>query len=189
MIVSQSSNTETLCEAIVDTARKVCPTLVSDATVISKRFLEAFSKFSACHNIYNGNYLEDHQIDQLGIIYLLPDNIVINVVYFQILEKNIEAFMGFYRSTFPQASVLPKMHLMESHMVPWLRKWHLGFGMMGEQGAESIHASFNSIERSFANMIHNRVDRLLSVVKEHHLRISPANITLLPPVKRRKKEE
>ena len=91
--------------------------------------------------------------------------------------------MGFYRSTFPQASVLPKMHLMESHMVPWLRKWHLGFGMMGEQGAESIHASFNSIERSFANMIHNRVDRLLSVVKEHHLRILPANITLLPPVK------
>lgn len=72
-------------------------------------------------------------------------------------------------------------------MIPWLRKWHLGFGTMGEQGAESIHASFNSIERSFACMIHNRVERLLSVVKEHHLRVSPANTSLLPPIKKRKK--
>jgi hypothetical protein len=31
---------------------------------------------------------------------------------------------------------------------------------LGEQGAESIHANFNGIERSFANTIHNRVDRL-----------------------------
>lgn len=89
--------------------------------------------------------------------------------------------MSFYRSTFPRASVIPKMHLMEDHMVPWLRKWHLGFGTMGEQGAESIHASFNSIERSFACMIHNRVDRLRAVVKEHHLRIAPANLALVPP--------
>lgn len=96
--------------------------------------------------------------------------------------------MAFYRATFPHATVLPKMHLMEDHMVPWMRKWHLGFGIMGEQGAESIHASFNSIERSFASMIHNRVERLRSVVKEHHLRVSPANLSLLPPIKRRKKK-
>lgn len=24
-------------------------------------------------------------------------------------------------------------------MVPWLRKWHLGVGLMGEQGSESVH--------------------------------------------------
>jgi len=58
--------------------------------------------------------------------------------------------MVYYRSTFP---VLPKMHLLESHVVPWIRKWNLGFGTMGE----SVHASFNRIERSFASMIHNRV--------------------------------
>lgn len=74
-------------------------------------------------------------------------------------------------------------------MLPWLKKWHLGFGMMGEQGAESIHASFNTMERSFANMMHNRVDRLRAVMTEHYLKISPHNTTLLPPAKRRKAEE
>ncbi len=78
--------------------------------------------------------------------------------------------MEYYRTTFPRATVIPKMHLMEDHM---MRKWHVGFGTMGEQGAESIHASFNGIERSFACMIHTKVDKLKSVVKEHHLRISP----------------
>lgn len=32
------------------------------------------------------------------------------------------------------------MHMLEEHVVPWLRMWHVGFGLMGEQGAESIHA-------------------------------------------------
>ena len=102
-------------------------------------------------------------------------------------DKNIKEFMSFYRLTFPQASVLPKMHLMEEHMVTWIQKFHLGFGTMGEQGAESIHASFNSIERSFACMIHNRVERLMAVVREHHLRVSPTNVAMLPAVKKRKK--
>jgi len=92
--------------------------------------------------------------------------------------------MEFYRETFPKATVLPKMHLLEEHMVPWNRKWKLGFGIMGEQGAESIHAS---IERNFACIIHNKVDRLKAVVQEHHLKVSPHNIALLPPITKRKK--
>ena len=97
--------------------------------------------------------------------------------------------MVFYRTTFPHASILPKMHLMEEHMVPWIRKHHLGFGIMGEQGAESIHANFNEIERSFNSMIHNRVERLLAVVKTHHLRVSPVNVAMKPPIKKRKKND
>ena len=44
--------------------------------------------------------------------------------------------MGYYRLTFPQATVLPKMHILEDHVVPWIRRWRVGFGFMGEQGAE-----------------------------------------------------
>lgn len=58
----------------------------------------------------------------------------------------------------------------------------------GEQGAESIHASFNSIERSYAG-IANKKDRLLRVVQEHYLRIDPDNVALAPPVKKRKVED
>ena len=40
-----------------------------------------------------------------------------------------------------------KMHFMEAHVSNWLEKWNVGLGFMGEQGDESIHASFNNIER------------------------------------------
>lgn len=90
--------------------------------------------------------------------------------------------MVFYRREFPHASVLPKMHFLEEHVVPWIRKWGVAPGMMGEQGAESIHARFKRIEMSYRNMIHNRVDRLKSVVQQHHLQVSPQNLMLQPGV-------
>ena len=48
--------------------------------------------------------------------------------------------------------------------------------MMGEQGAESIHATFNKIELSYRNMIHNRIDRL----KECGRAAPPANLPTKP---------
>ena len=54
--------------------------------------------------------------------------------------------MGFYRENFPEASILGKMHLLEVHTIPWLHQHGVGLGLMGEQGAESIHASINGIK-------------------------------------------
>ncbi len=59
--------------------------------------------------------------------------------------------MLYYRTTFPDASVIVKMHLLQDHMVPFLRRWHgVGFGLLGEQGSESIHADFNNIKWRYA---------------------------------------
>jgi hypothetical protein len=58
-------------------------------------------------------------------------------------------------------------------------------GLMGEQGADSIHTTFNSIERSYSG-IPNKKDRLLRITQEHHLRIEPENLVLAPTVKKRK---
>ena len=55
---------------------------------------------------------------------------------------NIARFMAYYRSQFPTATVTPKLHMLEEH-VPWIKRWGMGFGLLGEQGAESIHAYFN----------------------------------------------
>ena len=63
--------------------------------------------------------------------------------------------------------------------------WKFGMGLLGEQGTESIHTKFNTIERSYSG-IPNGKDRLLRVVQEHHLTIDPENIVLTPLVKRRK---
>ena len=58
---------------------------------------------------------------------------------FTFSEEKIKVFMECYRDSYPTASVLPKMHILEEHVVPWLRMWHVG---LGEQGAESIHKYF-----------------------------------------------
>ena len=57
--------------------------------------------------------------------------------------------MKCYWESFSTATVLPKMHILEEVVVPWLRRWHIGFGMLEEQGAERIHAYFNSLGRTY----------------------------------------
>ena len=75
--------------------------------------------------------------------------------------------------------------MMAKHLPSQIRKWNFGMGFLGEQGAESIHASFNSIERIYSG-IPNKIDRLLRVMQEHYLGIEPDNITLKPQIKKRK---
>lgn len=62
----QPSNTKILCAAIADTATRLC-NLVPEATAVANKFRVAFTKFSACHKLYSGNYMEDEDIDKLGI--------------------------------------------------------------------------------------------------------------------------
>lgn len=38
----------------------------------------------------------------------------------------------------PGESISPKMHILEDHMVPFLKKWKLGCGFYGEQGMLSF---------------------------------------------------
>ena len=77
------------------------------------------------------------------------------------------------------------MHMLEDHVIGWLEKWHVGFGMMGEQGAESIHAQFNSIQRVYSNMP-NKLEPLERVMREHQLRTAPKNRAIQPLIKKRK---
>ena len=57
----------------------------------------------------------------------------------------IEVFLQFYRCAFPGASITPKLHLLEDHILEFMRKWRVGFGLLGEQGAESIHTVYNQL--------------------------------------------
>ena len=93
--------------------------------------------------------------------------------------------MSYYRQTFPNASVLPKMHFLEEHVVPWLKKWRIGFGFMGEQGAESIHAYFNGLGTRYKS-VPDPVKRMECMMREHFLHIAPANVDARPVIKKRK---
>ncbi len=46
-------------------------------------------------------------------------------------EQDIALFVSHYKTQFPTASVFPKLHILEKHTIPWLRKWGgVGFGLM-----------------------------------------------------------
>ena len=76
-------------------------------------------------------------------------------------------------ASFPQASVLSKMHILKDHVIPWFQRWRMGFGIMEEQGPESIHAHLMKLERLYQG-IANDVERLKYIVKEHnYARIRP----------------
>jgi hypothetical protein len=63
------------------------------------------------------------------------------------LELAIRTLMDYYRLTWPSASITPKMHLLEAHVIQVIQKWGLGIGVYGEQGGESLHAEFNNLNR------------------------------------------
>ena len=101
-------------------------------------------------------------------------------------EKDIAAFMAFYRANFPDATILPKMHILEDHVVPWMRRWHIGAGLMGEQGAESIHAHFHRLENQYSGIV-NPLDKLRYIVNEHNIETTPGLNCLRPTAKVYKK--
>lgn len=56
-------------------------------------------------------------------------------------EVDIDKFLSLYRDSFPHATITPKLHMLEDHVIPFLTKWGVGLGFLGEHGAESIHAA------------------------------------------------
>ena len=78
------------------------------------------------------------------------------------------------------------MHILQCHVLGWLEKWGVGLGLMGEQRAKSIHTMLNHIEQSYWSKP-NRIERLLCIVREHHLRVDPEHRLMVPEPKRRKK--
>ena len=96
--------------------------------------------------------------------------------------------MHFYRSNFPTSTVIPKMHILEAHVVPFLRSRHVGFGFLGEQGVESIHHYFKRLALSY-NAVRDPAQKLLLMLKEHMLHVTPENISARPNVKKKRKSK
>lgn len=90
--------------------------------------------------------------------------------------------MEFYRATWPHNSITPKMHMLEDHAVDFLRNWGASFGMYSEQGAESIHATFNY------RSVYPASRRLQAMLKEHYMRVNPNSTARRPVIKKRKLE-
>eukprot|EP00731_Ephydatia_muelleri_P010746 Em0005g1332a len=159
-------NINTLCSAICKLAESSLPQqseMVATRTMI---FLNAFSKFAKCHSIYDQNFIDEAQVHEL--------------------EQSVQEFMELFRTNFPKGTIPIKMHMVEDHAVQWARSTHVGFGLLGEQGAESVHAKFNNLARAYS-AIKGKVHQLKCIVAEHLVSIAPHNVPAIPPPKKRKK--
>ena len=99
------------------------------------------------------------------------------------IETITAQLMEHFRSSFPDCSITLKMHMLEELRVPWAKRTYVGFGLLGEQGAESIHARFNSLQRMY-HSVHDPVERLSLIMKVHLLSIAPQNVAAITPPKR-----
>ena len=87
--------------------------------------------------------------------------------------------MAFFWDTYPEVTVPIKMYLLEDHTLQWANTNHVGFGLLGEQGTESIHAEFNQLGLAFAP-IKDHMQNLMCIVKEHLLSIEPQLVAATP---------
>ncbi|XP_065672288.1 uncharacterized protein LOC124815234 [Hydra vulgaris] len=133
---------------------------------VSQNFRQLFHYYSKCHKLMNSSQsFQENDIQELDLA--------------------IRTLMEYYRLTWPSASVTPKMHLLESHVIQFIQKWGLGIGVYGEQGGESLHAEFNNLNRLFWHM--KGCSRLKSTLKEHYLRNHSKAKAMKPEIKKRKK--
>ena len=61
--------------------------------------------------------------------------------YFLSLQRHQLLALWMFRRSFPSATIPPKMHMLEDHTMKCVRARNVGFGLLGEQGAETMHDS------------------------------------------------
>ena len=99
-------------------------------------------------------------------------------------ETDIRDFVGLYRQLCPGESIFPKMHYLEEHLIQFMRRWHVGPGMMGEHGGESIHHIFNRLGERYSSIPRNST-RLLHTLRQHLLSVNP-DLPAAPQAQKRK---
>ncbi len=117
--------------------------------------------------------MKEKDIDELGK-FKYTMYVILKLIYINISAKTyIRTFLNFYCENFLKASILPKMHVLEDHVIPWMHRWKVGAGMMGKHGAESIHAHMMKLERVYQS-VPNELDRLKYIFQEQILESAPS---------------
>ena len=123
------------------------------AQSVANKHGKALLLFSKCHQQFNSqNKFTTEMLVLLrklnSVIHkkMKRTSIIMSVCLFlSIPESDIDKFLCHYQASFPSATITPKLHMMEDHVVDFVSQWRVGIGMLGEQGAESIHTVFNQL--------------------------------------------
>ena len=101
--------------------------------------------------------------------------------------------MLYYRTTFPGKSFPPKMHILEEHVLPFIKLNKHGLGLLGEQGGESMHAVFNNSTKRFDGARNTKetnpdLYKLMCVMQDHLLTVHPSISSKCPQPRSRKRK-
>ncbi|XP_070544697.1 uncharacterized protein [Ptychodera flava] len=149
----QEGNIDLLTNAAIEEVKLVSPAYQDEVTTICTKYNKLMKMFAKCHAGYSKcDYMESEEINEL--------------------ENNIDCLMAFYREEFPSARVSPKMHILEDHTVPWIRRWGFGCGFHGEQGGEHVHSDLNNIRYNIRGL-RDDLEIARCLMKEHWTQVSP----------------
>lgn len=95
---------------------------------------------------------------------------------FLLTENTIAAYLEFFRKNFPQESIPPKMHILEDHVIPFMKKWKVGLGFLGEQGVESVRTRLNNIKDNIRGF-NDELAILKSMITTHWIQTRPAALS------------
>ena len=145
-----------ICAAITAVARDRCPDMEDMAQVVANKHGKALLLFSKCHQHFNSSTkFTNEMLPSLRRYYMCITHTCtlyyVWCLYLFCPESDIDEFLQHYRTTFPTATITPKLHMIEGHVnvVDFIGEWGVGIGMLGEQGAESIHTVFNQLARTY----------------------------------------
>lgn len=98
-------------------------------------------------------------------------------------EQNIANYMKFYRSQFPDLRIIPKQHILEHHLIDFMKRWHFGLALHGEQGGEETHAFVNELKVRVRG-VNKEDDKLRLLMKEQLTIVSPLLRSAVPSSKK-----
>jgi hypothetical protein len=85
--------------------------------------------FSKCHQQFNSQ--KKFSPDMLVSLRKCKSIHSGDYKYFSLfLESDIDEFLHHYRMNFPTATITPKLHMMEDHVVSFISLWGVGIGML-----------------------------------------------------------
>ena len=133
------SRTYTLCASIPSTAIQLFPSLHSNTDQISTWFCKALILFRQCHVTFDKNNMDDEETVELCKDYCMHLTTCQNII----LHLQPRVLKNSWHTT-RKSSQMP-----QKTMNPWLQICKVRFGLLDEQGAESIHAKLNTLKSNY----------------------------------------
>lgn len=151
----QEETIKDLCDNVASVCSEVTDNknIIQEAEKISQVFETLNKLYSTVHSqISNDAFIKEDKINSFN--------------------KSIAKYMRYFRETFPDESITPKQHMLECHVVPWIKRFKHGMALHGEQGIEQSHAALNAL-KGRTRGIRNEHLRLTVLLKEHFLSVDP----------------